>query len=105
MISGHLGLALAARAFKREASLVWLVAASVAPDLVDGAFALVRACNPWQVYSHSLPAVAVLACVFGVGALLTTGSKPTAALAAGLVVSHLAVDFVTGEKLLWPHGP
>jgi hypothetical protein len=30
------------------------------PDLLDGVYALARVCSPFGVYSHSLPAIAVL---------------------------------------------
>jgi hypothetical protein len=110
MITGHVGIAFGARALDRRdpskcAPLLWLLAASVAPDVLDGALALGDYCNPAGVFSHSLPAVAILAVIFGVAAFLHTQSKTTALMVAVLVVLHLPPDYITGIKGLWPGGP
>jgi len=105
MILGHLGIALGARAVKRDAPLGWLIAASFAPDVMDLAFASAGFCNAAGAYSHSLPAIGVTALVLGVGAAWRTRSGKTALLVAGLVVVHLLVDYLTGLKALWPGGP
>jgi hypothetical protein len=110
MITGHAGIAFGARALDRRdadarAPLLWLLAASFAPDLLDSAYAVGRFCNPMGAYSHSLPAVALLALLFGVGAFLHTHDNATAALVGGLVVLHLPPDYITGLKALWPGGP
>lgn len=110
MLVGHVGIALGARALDRReenarAPLPWLLAASFAPDLLDGIYSLVRFCNPQSTYSHSLPVVAVLAGLFGVLAGLHTRSFATALLVAALVVLHLPADYVTGHKALWLGGP
>jgi hypothetical protein len=110
MITGHLGIALGARSLDRRpknsaAPLLWLLAASVAPDVLDSAYALGKYCNPAGTFSHSLPAAAILATLFGVGAFLHTRSAATAFFVAGLVVLHLPPDYVTGRKALWSGGP
>lgn len=110
MIMGHVGIAYGARALDtREpaarAPLLWLLAASIAPDLLDGVYALGKYCNPEGVFSHSLPAVAILAVVFAVAAYLHTRSLATALLVGGLVLLHLPPDYLTGRKALWPGGP
>jgi hypothetical protein len=110
MIVGHLGIASGARALDRRepgaaAPILWLAAASVAPDMVDGVLALGKYCNPEGLFSHSLPVVAILATLFGCAAFLHTRSSVTALLVAGLVVMHLPPDFITGRKVLWPDGP
>jgi hypothetical protein len=110
MIVGHFGIAYGVRALDtREAdarvSLLWLLAAAVAPDMLDGVFALQKYCNPDGVMSHSLPAVAILAAAFGVAAFLHTRNAKTALLVAGVVVLHLPPDYLTGRKGLWPGGP
>ncbi|MGH7654015.1 MAG: metal-dependent hydrolase [Gemmatimonadaceae bacterium] len=110
MIVGHFGMAYGVRALdKRDpdacVSLLWLLAAAIAPDILDGVFALGKYCNPDGMMSHSLPAVAILAVVFGVAAFLHTRRATTALLVAGMVVLHLPPDFLTGRKLLWPGGP
>lgn len=110
MLVGHVGIALGARALDRReedarAPLPWLLAASVAPDLLDGVYSLARFCNPQSVFSHSLPAVAILAVLFGILAALHTRSMATALIVAALVVLHLPADYVTGHKALWIGGP
>lgn len=110
MIVGHVGIAGAARALDRRAPgaaapILWLLAACVAPDMVDGALALGKYCNPGGLFSHSLPAVAALATLFGCAAFLHTRSAVTALMVAGLVLFHLPPDFITGRKVLWPDGP
>ena len=110
MIVGHLGIAYGVRALdKREpascAPLLWLLAAAVAPDMLDGLYSILERCNPDGVYSHSLPAVGILALVFGIAALVHTRSATTALMVAALVIFHLPPDYITGRKGLWPGGP
>jgi hypothetical protein len=110
MIVGHIGIAYGVRALDKRAPdscapLLWLLAAAVAPDVLDGVLALGKYCNPDDVLSHSLPAIAILAVLFGVGAFLHTRSATTALIVAGMVVLHLPPDFLTGRKGLWPGGP
>ncbi|MFI5231180.1 MAG: metal-dependent hydrolase [Gemmatimonadales bacterium] len=110
MIVGHIGIAYGVRALDRRepdecVSLLWLLAAAVAPDVLDGVFALQKYCNPDGVLSHSLPAVAMLAVVFGLASFLHTRNTTTALLVAGMVVLHLPPDYLTGRKGLWPGGP
>jgi len=89
VITGHLGVAAAARGRWPVVPLTWLVVASVAPDLLDVAY----------------PAAAITAAVLGGIAFLTTGSRVAGLLVAGVVLAHLPLDFVTGHKLYWPGGP
>jgi membrane-bound metal-dependent hydrolase YbcI (DUF457 family) len=110
MIVGHLGIAAGARALDtREpdlrAPLLWLLAASVAPDILDGAYSLGQYCNPAGAFSHSLPAAGILAMMFGIAAFLHTRSVATALLVALLVMLHLPPDYITGRKVLWPGAP
>ncbi|MDB4881421.1 MAG: hypothetical protein JWL95_187 [Gemmatimonadetes bacterium] len=104
MITGHLGLAAAAQATRRDSSLLWLLGASMAPDLVDAAFVVARSCNPNGLYSHTVPAAALIAAVTGGAAFLATGRRATGLLAAALVLAHVPLDYVTGHKLFWPGG-
>ncbi|HET9798990.1 MAG TPA: metal-dependent hydrolase [Gemmatimonadaceae bacterium] len=104
MITGHLGIAGAAQAGRRDSSLLWLLGASMAPDVVDGLFYLARTCNPNGLYSHTLPAAALLAVVTGAIAYVATKQRATGALCALLVLAHLPPDFITGHKLFWPGG-
>jgi len=105
VITGHLGVAAAARGRWPVVPLTWLVVASVAPDLLDVAYAVVGICSPYGLYSHTIPAAAITAAVLGGIAFLTTGSRVAGLLVAGVVLAHLPLDFVTGHKLYWPGGP
>ena len=105
MIVGHVGVAAATRSVWQRASLPWLLVACGAPDLVDIAFAVAGVCNPYGLYSHTVPAAALLAAVIGGAALLITGSRATALASALMVLLHLPPDLVTGYKIFWPGGP
>ena len=105
MITGHLGVAAAARARWPEVPLLWLLPATIAPDLLDVGYALAGVCSPYGLYSHTLPAAALIAAVLGGAAFLTTGSRAAGALVAAVVLAHLPLDLVTGWKLYWPGGP
>jgi hypothetical protein len=105
MVVGHIGILLAARAWRPDAPLAWLLAASVAPDVLDVAYALGGVCNLHGVYSHGLVAIALVACAFAVLAYLATRSAGVALVVGGLVLLHLPTDYLTGEKLGWTHGP
>jgi hypothetical protein len=102
VITGHLAIAAALHASRRDSSLVWLLGASMAPDVVDGLFVVARTCNPHGLYSHTLPAATLIAVVTGAVAYLATDRRATGLLAALLVVAHVPLDFVTGYKLFWP---
>ena len=104
MIAGHLGIAGAAYSGRRDSSLPWLLGASMAPDIIDGLFVLARSCNPYGLYSHTLPAVMLIAAVTGAIAYFATDQRVTGLLATMLVLAHLPLDYVTGRKLFWPGG-
>jgi hypothetical protein len=105
VITGHLGIAAAVRSRWPAASLLWLLPASIAPDLLDVVLALLGVCNPYGLYSHSVPAAALLAVVLGGAAFLGTGSRTTGLAVAALVLLHLPADMITGNKIFWPGGP
>jgi len=104
VIAGHLGIAGVAHAARRDSSLGWLLIAAMMPDLVDGLFVLGRTCNPHGLYSHTLPAAALIAAVTGAVAYFATDRRATGALCALMTLSHLPLDYVTGRKLFWPGG-
>jgi hypothetical protein len=104
VITGHLGVAAAARARWPAVPLLWLLPVCIAPDLLDVGYALVGICSPYGLYSHTIPAAALIAAVLGGAAFLATGSRPAGLLTAGVVLAHLPLDFVTGLKLFWPGG-
>jgi membrane-bound metal-dependent hydrolase YbcI (DUF457 family) len=102
VITGHLALAYVARALRKDASLPVLFAASIAPDILDLAYAAARFCSPAGLYSHSLPALAALAPVTAAAAWAATRRKDVALAAAALTLLHTPLDLITGYKLLWP---
>jgi hypothetical protein len=104
VIVGHLGIAGAAHAARRDSSLLWLLGAAMAPDVVDALFVVGGSCNPSGLYSHTLPAAALIAAVTGAIAYFATGTRVTGVLSALLVLAHLPPDYVTGHKLFWPGG-
>jgi hypothetical protein len=103
VIVGHVGLAGAVRGMAPKASLLWLLPAAVGPDLLDVGYAIAGVCNPYGLYSHTIPAVVLLAAVVG-GAALLTANRATALACALVVLLHPALDYVTGNKLVWPGG-
>lgn len=105
MICGHLGVAYGARARHRDVPFAWLLGAAVAPDALDGLYALAHICSPDGLYSHSLPAMAILTVVLSAVAFFQTGRRRAAWLVGLMVVAHILPDYVTGQKLLWDHGP
>lgn len=109
MIAGHFGLALGVRALDRRSWPAWrlpaLLIAGIVPDLVDIGYAVVRFCSPFGLYSHSLPAIAVLVLVVVGTAFATTRDAPFCAALAAVIVVHPLADLVTGDKLLWPGVP
>jgi hypothetical protein len=105
VIVGHVGIAAAAKSAWRRTSFPWLLVGCAAPDLVDVGFAIARVCNPYGLYSHTVPAAALLAAVIGGTAFLTTDSRATGLATALMVLLHLPPDLITGHKIFWPGGP
>jgi hypothetical protein len=96
---------MAVRARWPRVPLAALAIASVVPDIVDLALAALHICAPNGVYSHSLPAAAVLAVLCGAGAAVWQRSPGAGGLVAAVVLLHLPADYITGYKVLWPGGP
>jgi hypothetical protein len=105
VITGHLGVAAAARGRWPVASLLWLVPVAFAPDLLDFGYALLGICSPYGLYSHTVHAAALTGAVLGGIAFLATGSRAAGVLTAAVVLSHLPLDLLTGHKIFWPGGP
>ena len=105
MITGHLGIAAAARSCRPPLPLLWLVPVSVAPDLLDVGYALSGICSPYGLYSHTVHAAVLTGAVLGGVAFLASGSRAAGLLTAIIVLAHLPLDLVTGHKIFWPGGP
>jgi hypothetical protein len=111
VIVGHFGLAAGVRGGWPRSSLLWLLFASIAPDLLDALLAAAGICNPNGLYSHTVPVVVLCAAVVGGAAYLTGTRKqagstavPTAVACVVVILLHPALDFLTGQKLFWPGG-
>jgi len=108
MYVGHLGFALGAKGMRRTVPLWLLVLATQACDWGDALLLVVaphlrdRASEMW---THSIPAVLVLALAFGLAYLLVKRDAAGAALLGGVVISHVLADYLTGLKPTWPGGP
>ena len=105
MICGHIGVAFGVRALRPDVPLGWLLAASVAPDVLDGIESLSHVWGPDGLYSHSLPVIAALIIVLSGAALLNLGTRLAAVLVGAMVLAHLLPDYITGQKILWANGP
>jgi membrane-bound metal-dependent hydrolase YbcI (DUF457 family) len=105
MYVGHVGAALAAKRFRQSIGLALLVVATYAPDWVDAGLCLAGKSNPMEMLSHSIPAVAFLAFVAMAGYGIFTHDWRGGAVLAALVVSHMLLDWITGNKPTWPGGP
>jgi hypothetical protein len=108
VILGHFGIASAARRASRTymgaTMLVALLAASVAPDILDVIYAATGFCNPFGLYSHTIHAVVLEAAVIGGLAWLATGSRVVTLTFVAVVLLHVPADLLTGRKLLVPGG-
>jgi len=105
MYVGHVGAALGAKRFGRRIGLGVLVIATYLPDWVDVGLCVAGKSNPLEMLSHSVPAVAFLALVAFAGYGIVTRDWRAGAVLAGVIVSHMLLDFITGHKPTWPRGP
>lgn len=108
MIIGHVGAAFAAKAQWPRVPLGALLVATFAPDILREVFA--SAGLDWQhtnLYSHGLPWCIVLA--VGAGMLgwkvLADRTRTAGFVIAGLVLVHIALDLISGNKDMGPGGP
>jgi membrane-bound metal-dependent hydrolase YbcI (DUF457 family) len=104
MYVGHVGAALGGKRYAPSVSLALLVFVAYLPDWVDAALCVTGGYRDAQMYSHSIPAVAVLAIL----AACTQLGKPdlrAALIVAAVVISHVLLDYLTGIKPTWPGGP
>lgn len=106
MYAGHVGLALGTHGFRRTVPLGLLIIASQLPDWTDAGFCLagIRPSVP-GLYSHSLPAIAILAAIAAIVTYSVQRDAKGMVLVAAIVVTHVLVDYLTGIKPTWPGGP
>ena len=103
MYIGHVGAALAAKRVRASIGLLALLVATYTPDWVDGGLCLAGFYNP--MLSHSVPAVVLFSLVGFALYALKTRDLPAALVVAGVIFSHMLLDWVTGYKPTWPGGP
>jgi hypothetical protein len=84
--------------------LLVLLVASYGPDWVDAGLCVAGLYNPDGVLSHSIPAVAALALLGFALYGIRTHDWTAAALIAAVLVSHMLLDWITGNKPTWPGG-
>ena len=105
MYIGHVGAALAAKRVRPSIGLLALLLATYTPDWVDGGLCLAGVSNPMGMLSHSIPVVVLLALAGFVLYALRTRDYTAALIVAGLILSYMLLDWITGYKPTWPGGP
>lgn len=106
MIIGHLGVAFAARSRWPRISIYWLIFATLAPDILRAILAATGMSMGFTTrYSHLLPWSALLALALGVVAFALFRNSTAAAVSAAVVLSHILLDAISGQKALWDGSP
>ena len=106
MYAGHVGIAIGAKGLRKTIPLWLLVVASQLPDWADASLCLanIRTQVP-GMYSHSLPAIGVLALAAAAAYCVIERNVAGIILVIAVVVSHAVGDYVTGLKPTWGGGP
>jgi hypothetical protein len=102
MYIGHVGAALAAKRVRTSIGLFALLVATYTPDWVDSALCLAGLYNPERLISHTVPAVVLFALVGFALYGLKTRDWTAALVLAGVILSHMVLDWITGYKPIWP---
>lgn len=106
MIIGHVGVAYAARARWTRIPFALLVAATMAPDLLRlGLMPLGLGFQRLNLYSHAFPWSVALAAGAGAVVWAIWRDRVWALVIAAVVLSHIALDVISGRKPLWIGGP
>jgi membrane-bound metal-dependent hydrolase YbcI (DUF457 family) len=105
MYIGHVGAALAGKRARRSIGLVVLLVATYVPDWVDTGLCLAGRFTPAEMFSHSIPAVLLFALAGFVIYGLKSGDWTGASVVAAVIISHMFLDWITGDKPTWPGGP
>ena len=105
MYIGHVGAALAAKRVRTSIGLLVLLIATYAPDWIDTGLCLAGAYNPQGMLSHSIPAIALISALGFAAYATATRDWRAALVVAGLILSHMFLDWITGYKPTWSGGP
>src|SRR4051812_24912037 len=106
MIIGHVGVAFATKWRWPRVSLTALLFATFGPDILRELLAVFFV--PFaltNLYLHALPWSALLALAAGMLAWAWSRDRTTAFVVFGVVLSHVALDMISGKKPLWNYGP
>lgn len=104
MIIGHVGLALAARGRWPRVSLQSLVIATMLPDILRTSLQVSGHAASAARVSHAFPWFLAIAAIAGVGYYLARRDARGALVIAALVLSHVALDMISGGKRLLNDG-
>ena len=106
MYAGHVGIAIGAKGLRKTIPLWLLIVASQLPDWADASLCLanIRTQVP-GMYSHSLPAIGVLALAAAAAYCVIERNVAGIILVIAVVISHAVGDYVTGLKPTWGGGP
>jgi hypothetical protein len=105
MLIGHVGAALAGKRARGGIGLLVLLIATYIPDWTDIGLCLANVSNPMGMLTHSIPAV-LLFMLLGFAAYAAATRDWTGGLVVALVIlSHMLLDWITGNKATWPGGP
>jgi hypothetical protein len=106
MIIGHVGVAFAAKWRWRRIPLGALLVATFAPDILRSLLSAFLLPNKQtNLYSHGLPWSALLAIAAGALAWAALRDRTAFVVVFGVVLSHVALDMISGNKPLWSNGP
>jgi hypothetical protein len=105
MYIGHIGLALGGKGIQRHAPMWLLIFATQGADWAQAVACVAAPAGSSAMWSHSIPAVTVLALGLAAAAYQLTGDRGVATLTAALTLSHALADYITGVKPTWPGGP
>jgi hypothetical protein len=72
---------------------------------VDTGLCLAGSFTPTEMLSHSIPAVALFAVIGFIAYGLWSRDWAAAALLGAVIISHMFLDWITGDKPTWPGGP
>jgi len=105
MYIGHVGAALAAKRARKSIGLLVLLIATYTPDWVDTGLCVAGKYSDQQLLSHSIPAVLLFALIAFAAYSLSTRDLMSGLVVSAVVVSHMLLDWITGDKPTWPGGP
>jgi membrane-bound metal-dependent hydrolase YbcI (DUF457 family) len=105
MYVGHVGAALAAKRVRTSIGLFVLLIATYAPDWVDTGLCFAGAFSPREMLSHSIPAIVLFAAIGFAAYAIAARDWKGAIVVAAVIVSHMLLDWITGDKPTWPGGP